>query len=147
MIVPAMVAAAQGAGKRRAAGWYTASHFWKDFLRMQILCAFDELEENASKGFSVRLEGAEREIFVVRRDGQVYGYQNICPHRGTNLDWMPDQFMDPDREFIQCATHDARFQVEDGMCVVGPCLGQSLTPATVQVVDGQVVLGTSPQGL
>lgn len=107
---------------------------------MQILCALDELEENASKGFSVQLQGAERAIFVVRRDGQVYGYHNICPHRGTSLDWMPDRFLDPDRELIQCATHDARFQIEDGMCVAGPCLGQSLTPVPVAVVEGRVVL-------
>lgn len=107
---------------------------------MQTLCRFDELEENASRGFSLTLDGATWEIFIVRRDNRVYGYQNVCPHRGTNLDWLPDQFMDPDREFIQCATHDARFRVEDGLCVAGPCVGQRLAAVPVAVVNGEVVL-------
>lgn len=107
---------------------------------MQVLCAFDALEENASRGFKVKLHGGDWEIFIVRRDGQVYAYQNVCPHRGTNLDWLPDQFLDPDREYIQCATHDARFRVEDGYCVAGPCAGKRLATVPVKVVDGQVVV-------
>jgi nitrite reductase/ring-hydroxylating ferredoxin subunit len=107
---------------------------------MRILCAFDALEENGSKGFSVSFRGSIVNIFVVRRDGRVYGYHNICPHRGTNLDWLPDRFMDPDLEYIQCATHDARFQVEDGFCVAGPCIGRRLAAIPVDVRDGQVVL-------
>lgn len=110
---------------------------------MQRLCAFDELEENTGRGFSVRLAGADSQIFVVRRGGRVYGYLNVCPHRGTSLDWLPDQFFDPEREYLQCATHDARFRVEDGYCVAGPCSGKRLTAVAVTVVDGQVVLQVS----
>jgi len=107
---------------------------------MRILCRFDELEENGCKGFNVPLGERELSIFVVRRDGRVYGYRNVCPHRGTNLDWLPDRFMDPEREYIQCATHDALFRVEDGLCVAGPCVGKRLTPVAVAVENGAVVL-------
>lgn len=107
---------------------------------MEILCRFDELAENASRGFELVGPSGPEHIFVVRRDGRVYGYRNVCPHRGTNLDWLPDQFLDPDRRYIQCATHDARFQVEDGFCVAGPCIGRSLTPVAVAVEGEHVVL-------
>jgi len=107
---------------------------------MQVLCRFDELEDNGSKGFSLRLDSGEWNIFVVRRGDQVYGYRNVCPHRGTNLDWLPDRFMDPDREYIQCATHDALFRVEDGVCVAGPCVGKRLTAVPVSIDDGVVRL-------
>lgn len=107
---------------------------------MQVLCAFDELPENGSKGFNVTWQGVPTNMFVVRRGGRVYGYRNVCPHRGTTLDWLPDRFMDPDLEYIQCSTHDARFRVEDGTCVAGPCIGRSLAEIPVEVRDGQVVL-------
>lgn len=107
---------------------------------MRVLCAFDELGENAGKGFELTLQGSLRRIFVVRRGGRVYGYYNVCPHRGTTLDWLPDQFMDPEREYLQCATHGALFRVEDGHCVSGPCVGKQLVPVAIAVRDGQVLL-------
>lgn len=88
------------------------------------LCAPNELTEGQSRGFAV----AELKLLVVRREGQVYAYQNRCPHRGIPLEWQPDQFLDPSNSLIQCATHGALFLIEDGECVSGPCAGQSLTP-------------------
>jgi nitrite reductase/ring-hydroxylating ferredoxin subunit len=39
---------------------------------------------------------------------------------------VPDRFLDQKRERIVCAAHGARFAIEDGRCVSGPCLGDSL---------------------
>jgi len=62
----------------------------------------------------------------VAKRGQLYCYLNSCPHTGVNLDWMPDQFLDISGELIQCATHGALFSIKTGLCIRGPCLGQSL---------------------
>ena len=86
------------------------------------LCAPNELTEGQSRGFAV----AELKLLVVRREGQVYAYQNRCPHRGIPLEWQPDQFLDHSNSLIQCATHGALFLIESGECVAGPCSGQSL---------------------
>lgn len=86
------------------------------------LCAPNELSEGQSRGFTV----AELQLLVVRREGQVYAYQNRCPHRGIPLEWQPDQFLDSSASLIQCATHGALFLIESGECVAGPCSGQSL---------------------
>lgn len=76
----------------------------------------------------------------MRRGEGVLAYVNACPHIGTPLDTLPDRFLTADgREFL-CSTHGARFRLEDGYCVWGPCEGESLTPAPVRVVDGLVVL-------
>lgn len=88
------------------------------------LCAPNELTEGQSRGFAV----AELKLLVVRREGQVYAYQNRCPHRGIPLEWQPDQFLDHSNSLIQCATHGALFLIESGECVAGPCSGQSLKP-------------------
>lgn len=109
-------------------------------LTMQILCAFDDLAENSAKGFEVAWQGQQLQILVARRDGHVYAYRNLCPHRGTTLDWLPDQFMDADRQYLQCATHGALFRLEDGTCIAGPCVGKQLSPLAAEVREGMVVL-------
>ncbi|WP_439857902.1 Rieske (2Fe-2S) protein [Pseudomonas syringae] len=90
---------------------------------MIFLCTSSHLPEAHSKGFAL----GEHALFAVRRQGQVFVYQNRCPHRGIPLEWQPDQFLDSSASLIQCATHGALFLIENGECVAGPCEGQSLT--------------------
>ena len=107
------------------------------------LCRLDEIGDPGSKGIVIELDGRATEIFVVRKGNEVFAYRNRCPHTGSPLDWLPDQFLDLDKAYIQCATHDARFRIEDGKCVSGPCHGDSLQPLSVDVVDGEVILAQS----
>lgn len=86
------------------------------------LCACEDLAEGQSRGF--RLAGMR--VLAVRRAGRVYAYENRCPHRGIPLEWQSDQFLDDSGTLIQCASHGARFRIETGECVSGPCLGDEL---------------------
>ena len=82
--------------------------------------------------------GPPLRLFVVRKDEILAAYRNHCPHTGAPLEWLPDQFLDLDNNFIQCAIHGALFRPEDGYCLRGPCVGQSLEPLTLEVVDGRI---------
>jgi len=104
------------------------------------LCRLDDLEDPGSRGFPVLFAGGMSGILVVRRGLHVYAYLNTCPHAGSPLDWVPDQFLDLNREYIQCATHGALFRIEDGVCMYGPCAGDRLTPVPTAVEAGEVVL-------
>lgn len=105
------------------------------------ICDLNELDtDHGAKGLELELEGQPLSLFLVRVDDQVYAYRNRCPHTGVELNWLPDQFLDLDRSFIQCATHDARFQIEDGLCVAGPCVGDSLEALEVEIRDARVYL-------
>ena len=104
------------------------------------LFSSDLLSDPGSRGFSVRWQEQSIEGFVICRDQQFYAYLNSCPHTGSPLDWVDHQFLDLDEEYIQCAMHDARFEIETGLCVAGPCPGARLQPLEVAVVDDQVVL-------
>jgi nitrite reductase/ring-hydroxylating ferredoxin subunit len=100
------------------------------------LCTAAEIPDHAARGFLVE----RQELLVARRGERLSAYENRCPHRGTTLDWAPDRFMTEDSTHLQCATHGARFRVEDGVCVYGPCVGQALTPLVIECVDGEVWL-------
>lgn len=91
---------------------------------MKFLCPAEYLPEARSRGFE--LDGLK--LMAIRREGQVYVYQNRCPHRGVPLEWQTDEFLDTSGSLIQCATHGALFLIESGECVAGPCAGQSLNP-------------------
>lgn len=89
---------------------------------------------------AVGFDAPEGEIVVARRDGAVFAYRNYCPHLGIGLNFQPDEFMDLDRQYLMCANHGALFRVEDGHCVWGPCVGQSLEKVAIQIKDGAIWL-------
>ncbi len=102
------------------------------------LCRLDEIPQVGARGFTVPTASGPLDLFVVRFDGLLRAYVNRCPHRGTPLDWEPDQFLDPDTGEIVCATHGARFQPADGACLGGPCRGRGLEPVAVELEAGTI---------
>ncbi len=105
-----------------------------------MLCRLDDLAETGAKGVSLPEGRPAREAFVVRAEGDVYGYVNVCPHIGTPLEFLPDRFLTRDRQQILCSTHGARFEIATGLCVAGPCRGRALRRLPVKIEDGLVVL-------
>ena len=104
------------------------------------LCRLDDIDAVGAKGFSFG-EGREAfTMFVVRRNDEVWGYVNHCPHVGGNLDWVPDQFFDLEKTHIMCATHGAKFEFDTGICVSAPCPGAKLEPIAVEISGGDVVI-------
>ncbi len=104
------------------------------------LCRLEDLADPGARGFALRTARGVIDIFLVRRAGTIFAFENHCPHTGSPLDWMPDQFLNLDRTLIQCATHAALFRIDDGFCVSGPCAGQALTPFAVTLADGWVLV-------
>ena len=105
-----------------------------------LICPLDRLSDPGSYGFALDFEGERIEGFVVQRDGECFAYRNSCPHTGSPLDWVEHQFLDLDGALIQCSTHDARFLIDTGECVFGPCPGQSLEALHITLRDDAVYL-------
>lgn len=101
------------------------------------VCALDELKHDIPRGFDLE-DGTA--VLLIRRGEQVIAWRNSCPHRGIRLEWLPDQFLDYEKQFIQCATHGALFGIDDGICVAGPCPGEQLESLPVEIRDGAVWL-------
>ncbi len=109
-----------------------------------VLCVAADIPDGSGRGFVFGTGTGRRAVFVIRRGPDVYAYENSCPHVGTPLDWIPDQFLDRDGSHILCSTHGALFRIEDGHCVSGPCAGDALKPVAVRVTDGQIVMMVPP---
>jgi len=106
----------------------------------KLLTSLKDLPEGSSRGFSVNTPSGYVDVFLVHKNSRLVAYRNSCPHTGGPLDWVPDQFLDLDRDLIQCATHDALFRIEDGACIAGPCAGKALSPVTVKISNDEIFL-------
>jgi nitrite reductase/ring-hydroxylating ferredoxin subunit len=107
-----------------------------------VLCRLDELQDPGSRGVTLQQGDRLLDVFVVRKGQGVYAYVNSCPHTGSPLDWVEHEYLSLDRRHIQCAMHAALFRLADGKCVAGPCVGASLTPVSVEVEAGLVIVSS-----
>lgn len=102
-------------------------------MTAELLCKLDELPDGQARGFQV--SGLTRKVIVVRKGADVFGYLDACPHytSGTPMAWRTDQYLNRDGTRIVCHSHGAQFDIESGECLIGPCLGRSLTPISLSV--------------
>lgn len=68
---------------------------------------------------------------LVAMPGGARAYANLCPHVPLPLDRDGEPLLSADGLFLVCRNHGALFTVEDGLCVAGPCVGESLAPLDV----------------
>lgn len=97
------------------------------------LCRFGELPDGHSRGFDSQGTGRDQ-LFVVRQGDVLHGWRNACPHvDGAPMAWRKDAYLNAARDRIVCAAHGAQFEIDSGVCRLGPCLGQRLQPVPLQV--------------
>jgi len=104
-------------------------------------CNVSTLAKNSSRGFEVNVGKGTLFGFVVRDGaGVLAAYKNSCPHTGAPLNWTPDKFLSLAGEYIQCSIHGARFLLNDGRCITGPCVGKELVPLQVFEKNGELLI-------
>lgn len=107
-----------------------------DFVR---LAASSDIADGQSRGFDPRPARLDRSannrsggdsdvMFVVRHQGQLYGWLNSCPHiPGSPMAWRKDAYLNASGSHVCCHAHGALFEPDTGLCVQGPCQGRHLT--------------------
>lgn len=110
-----------------------------------VIAGPGELETHPTKKFRLVLDQGfgpkTAEALLVLFEGEVHAFVNVCPHVGTPLDWMPNEFFDAEGRRLMCRTHGALFDPANGDCLAGPCQGRGLDSIQVRVEsDGKVTL-------
>ncbi|NND54179.1 MAG: Rieske 2Fe-2S domain-containing protein, partial [Gammaproteobacteria bacterium] len=80
---------------------------------------------------------------VVRWQGEVRAYENVCPHAGHSLNLVPTGFFTPDYTQLICSSHGALFAPDTGVCTGGPCAGDALRALECRV-EGDAVVVMAP---
>lgn len=97
----------------------------------RLLCAARDIVEGAARGFDLDGDGADT-IFLVRVGGKIAAWRNLCPHQGAAMALRRDVYLNAAGTRIVCHAHGAEFAPDTGLCLQGPCVGRSLTPARIE---------------
>jgi nitrite reductase/ring-hydroxylating ferredoxin subunit len=103
-----------------------------------MLCRLDDIPDGGVLGVDPPDPQGEP-LLLSRRGNAVQAWLNICPHAGRRMDYAPGLFLVKGGK-LTCAVHGATFALDEaGLCVIGPCRGQSLLAVPVQVHGGMVM--------
>jgi len=102
-----------------------------------LLCRLDELPEGGARGFDLEGRG-QASLFAVHHGGAVHVWVDSCPHHGTPMAWRRDAYLNAAGNRIVCAAHGAQFEIDSGLCVLGPCLADRLKPVPSRILAGQL---------
>jgi nitrite reductase/ring-hydroxylating ferredoxin subunit len=99
-----------------------------------------EIAEGSSIKFRFVREGKYVDGFIARFKGELVAFENKCRHIPLSLDYGDNQFFARDGKHFLCQTHGALYDPLSGLCVRGPCEGESLKPIQFEIRDGAVWL-------
>jgi nitrite reductase/ring-hydroxylating ferredoxin subunit len=118
-----------------------------DVTEVFVICAASSIGRGSAKAFSLSRINEETgearpfSVVVIRTNANEYvGYVNTCPHEGVWLNFGAGEFFTPDRAHLKCGRHGAKFDIDTGLCVEGPCEGKNLEAIKLAVIDGDVCL-------
>ncbi len=104
---------------------------------MKQICHLNDIEDGQARAFP-HPQRESNSIFIVRCADQAWGYLNMCPHMGVEMEFQKDKFMSFDNTHIQCSMHGALFDITTGVCNWGPCCGQSLVKINIKITNNHV---------
>ncbi|MDH5823874.1 Rieske (2Fe-2S) protein [Luteimonas sp. RD2P54] len=110
------------------------------------LVALAQIDDGGLVEVEALVAGAPESLVVHRAGADARAWLNVCPHAGRRLDWAPGRFLRSKEGGLVCAAHGASFELVGGLCVAGPCRGESLRAVAVEVRDGQVLLAEGHAG-
>ena len=119
-----------------------------------LICTLEALQYAAEINRSIRFRYVREPVaavvledareghpaFLILHQGSAIAFENVCPHRATELDWNPGDVFDESGLYLICATHGALFLPATGVCVSGPCTKQQLKKVAVITEKGGVHL-------
>ena len=100
-------------------------------MTLRRVASMDDLWE----GDMSAVKAGAGEVLLARLEGQVYAYDNRCPHLGSPLSRG-----DLRGDVLTCAAHHWQYNIRDGRGInpIGACL--KALPVTVR--DGEVLVET-----
>jgi nitrite reductase/ring-hydroxylating ferredoxin subunit len=111
----------------------------------RIVARTDELQPGSVRKFWIICQKYRVDGLLVNDRGHYHAYVNRCRHMPTPLDFVRHEFLSEDRKHLMCYTHGALYDFASGLCIAGPCRGESLHRLPVRVDRGEVLVGC-PQG-
>lgn len=105
-------------------------------MTSKFVCHLDDLPEDSA----VRMNAAGEDLILIRWQDKFYAYRNDCPHMNMPLTNRYSAALSKGNARLLCRQHAAQFDIQNGLCVEGPCVGDNLQSFKVRVLDGGLYL-------
>ena len=105
-----------------------------------MIAKVDEVRPGSVKKFWLICQKYRIDAFLVNDQGKFFAYVNRCRHMATPLDFVRDEFFSDDHRHLMCYTHGALYEPDTGLCVSGPCKGESLFRLPLTIDRGEVLV-------
>lgn len=92
--------------------------------------------------FEAEVAGAPRPCVLLNGSAGLRAFVNVCAHRDQPVA-LSEGPLEADGTLL-CDAHGARYEVERGECVEGPCIGDALRPVPLVVEDGWWCVAEDP---
>ena len=102
------------------------------------LASINDVEQDNWYEYSLQTDKGLLSIMLQLNNDQYHGYENSCPHQGRRMDYTAGKFLISESGTIVCPAHGAEFKPENGLCINGPCLGESLNPITIKTNEKDI---------
>ena len=102
------------------------------------LAEISEIHDGEWYEFSLHTNELMISIMLIKHDESYIAYENLCPHQNRRMDYSAGKFLISKLGNIICPAHGAEFNFANGLCINGPCLGQSLKPIHIQLNEKTV---------
>jgi nitrite reductase/ring-hydroxylating ferredoxin subunit len=100
----------------------------------------NQIKEGESVKFEFQRAGKKLQGFLARYKNQLVAYENVCRHIPISLDYGDDRFFNRAKSHFICQSHGAIYDPLSGVCVGGPCTGETLKRLKIEVRGGAVWL-------
>ncbi len=111
----------------------------------RVVARVEDLSPGSVKKFWLICQKYRLDAFLINDHGSFHAYINRCRHMPTPLDFVRDEFLSDDGRFLRCYTHGALYEFATGLCIDGPCKGESLYRLPLCIDRGEVLVGC-PEG-
>ena len=102
------------------------------------LASIQEVNADIWYEYSLQTNNGFLSVMMQYSNNQYVAFENFCPHQGRRMDYAAGKFLISDTGTIVCPAHGAEFNPSNGLCINGPCLGESLKPVTIKVNEENI---------
>ena len=101
------------------------------------VCPSAELADGQHRKLTLTFEGRE-ECLLLRFDGQIYAYINLCVHMPRRLDGEEPKVFDPTGRYLRCSMHGIVYTPQTGASISTMCEGERLRAVDSYEDGGEV---------
>lgn len=102
------------------------------------LAEIKDIEAGTWYEFNLQTDSALVSLMLLFQDDKYTAFKNFCPHQGRRMNYSLGKFLITAEGNLVCPAHGAEFKPDDGLCINGPCLGESLETIHIQLNEDSI---------